>query len=199
MSESHAPENKSGSGIYIVGVVLLAAGIGGIVYFTREPAKKDAAPSQEPPRQVQQPPPAPPPPPPPKPTATESAAPSAEPSASATPSGKAVAGGGSGSCSKCGEGVSNSALNSAIQGAAGSARGCYNRALQKNAGAAGKMNVAVQVGANGAVCGASITNDTVGSGEVSNCVLSRFQGKSFPKPDKGCVTINVPLSFSVKE
>lgn len=199
VSESRPPENKSGSGIYIVGVVLLAAGIGGIVYFTRETPKKETAPTQEAPRQVQQPPPAPPPPPPPKPTATESAAPSAEPSASASPSGKAVAGGGSGACSKCGEGVSNSALNSAIQGAAGSARGCYNRALQKNAGAAGKMNVAVQVGATGAVCGASITSDSVGSGEVSNCVLSRFQGKSFPKPDKGCVTINVPLSFSVKE
>jgi hypothetical protein len=41
--------------------------------------------------------------------------------------------------------------------------------------------------------------DTVGSPEISRCVLSRFQGKSFPRPDKGCVTLNVPLNFTVKE
>ena len=106
---------------------------------------------------------------------------------------------GPGACSNCGQGKSNSSLDSALRAAAGSARGCYNRALQKNAGAAGKLTVNVQVGPSGAVCGASISNDTVGSGEVSTCVLQRFQGKSFPKPDQGCVSVAIPMSFEVKQ
>jgi len=198
--ESQPPENKSGAGIYILGVLLLGGGIAAIVLLSGGDEKPSAPPptaakTEEGPVNA-----APPPPPPPPPTATESASAAPEPSASATPNGtgKALAGG-TGACSKCGEGVSNGSLNSALQGAAGSARGCYNRVVQKNQGAAGKMNVAVQVGATGQVCSASITNDTVGNGEVSSCVLSRFQGKSFPKPDKGCVTINIPLSFTVKE
>lgn len=201
MPESQPPENKSGAGIYILGVLLLGGGIAAIVLLGGGDDKPAATPTtvaktEEPPVMAA------PPPPPPPPTATESASASAapEPSSSAAPTGtgKGLAGG-TGACSKCGEGVSNGSLNSALQGAAGSARGCYNRVVQKNQGAAGKMNVAVQVGSNGQVCSAAITNDTVGNGEVSSCVLSRFQGKSFPKPDKGCVTINIPLSFTVKE
>lgn len=200
MPESQPPENKSGAGIYILGVLLLGGGIAAIVMLSSDdkpaPTPPAVAKTEEAPVLA-----APPPPPPPPPTVTETASAAPEPSSSAAPTGtggKALAGG-TGACSKCGEGVSNGSLNSALQGAAGSARGCYNRVVQKNQGAAGKMNVAVQVGANGQVCSASITNDTVGNGEVSSCVLSRFQGKSFPKPDKGCVTINIPLSFTVKE
>ena len=195
MAESDS-DNKSGAGLYIVGFLVLAGGIGAIVYATRGSDK----PAEPPPpvvKQTSEPVMAAPPPPPPPPTVTATASASAAPEASGP-----VAhggGGGAGACSKCNEGVSNGSLNSALQGAAGSARGCYNRALQKNAGVAGKMNVSVQVGATGQVCSAAITSDTVGSGEVSNCVLSRFQGKSFPRPDKGCVTVNIPLSFAVKE
>lgn len=197
MSASEAPESKSGSGIYILGALLLAGGIGGILLLTGDD-KKPAAPPPPPTVQADQtpPPPAPPPPPPPPPTATESASAVPESSGDAKgPKGPP----GPGACSNCGKGVSNSALNSALQGAAGSARGCYNRALQKNAGAAGKLTVSVQVGPSGQVCGASITNDTVGSPEVSSCVLGRFQGKSFPKPDSGCVTVQIPMSFEVKQ
>lgn len=196
MAEKEESDNKSGAGLYLIGALVLAGGIGGIIYITRsdKPTTPTAAPvvTQEQPINM-----APPPPPPPAPTASATASASAEPEASSTH--VASTNGGGGACSKCNEGISNGSLNSALQGAAGSARGCYNRVVQKNAGVAGKMNVAVQVGSTGAVCSAAITSDTVGSGEVSNCVLARFQGKTFPKPDKGCVTVNIPLSFSVKE
>lgn len=197
MAASESSESKSGSGIYIIGALLLAAGIGGIILLTGDDKKPPPAPPPPPTIQADQspPPPAPPPPPPP-PLASATASASAQPSGDASgPKGPP----GPGACSNCGKGVSNSALNSALQGAAGSARGCYNRALQKNAGAAGKLTVSVQVGPSGQVCGASITNDTVGSPEVSNCVLGRFQGKSFPKPDSGCVTVQIPMSFEVKQ
>lgn len=201
MAESQPPETKSGAGIYILGVLLLGGGIAAIVILSGDdkppPTAPTAVKTQEPVGVA-----APPPPPPPAPTASETASAATEEDAGAPASsgtGKLAGGGGTGACSKCGEGVSNGSLNSALQGAAGSARGCYNRVVQKNQAAAGKMNVAVQVGATGQVCSAAITNDSVGNGEVSSCVLSRFQGKSFPKPDKGCVTINIPLSFTVKE
>ena len=63
----------------------------------------------------------------------------------------------------------------------------------------GSLTVSVQVGANGAVCGASISNDSVGSREISQCVLGRFQGKTFPPPDGGCMTVNIPVSFTIKQ
>jgi hypothetical protein len=197
VAEKEESDNKSGAGLYLIGALVLAAGIGGIVYITRgsdKPAEPTAAPVKTENAPVNM---APPPPPPPPPTASATASASAAPDTSSTA--HVAGGGGGGACSKCNEGVSNGSLNTALQGAAASARGCYNRVIQKNQGAAGRMNVSVQVGSTGQVCSAAITNDTVGNGEVSNCVLSRFQGKSFPRPDKGCVTVNIPLSFSVKE
>lgn len=107
-------------------------------------------------------------------------------------------GSGKGPCTgKC-EGTASAALQSALRGAAGSAKSCYDRALQRSE-VSGSLTVAVQVGANGSVCGANITNDTVGSGEVSNCVLGRFRGRSFPAPDGGCVTVNIPINFTIKQ
>ena len=197
MSASELPEKKSGSGVYIIGALLLAAGIGAIVVFTGGDDKPPPPPPPPTAIQADNTPPAPaPPPPPPPPTASATASASAEPAASGSgPKGPP----GPNACSNCGQGKSNSSLDSALRAAAGSARGCYNRALQKNAGAAGKLTVNVQVGPSGSVCGASIANDTVGSPEVSQCVLQRFQGKSFPKPEQGCVSVAIPMSFEVKQ
>ena len=61
------------------------------------------------------------------------------------------------------------------------------------------MTVSVQVGSNGTACGTSIVNDSVHSSEVSSCVLGRFRGQSFPPPTSGCVTLNVPINFTVKQ
>ncbi len=111
-------------------------------------------------------------------------------------------GGGTGACSKCNDGKPSAATTQAVQGAAGAARGCYNRIINKGGGlgaSEGKLTVLVSVGANGQVCSATIAGDTVGSAEVSNCVLKQFQGKSFPKPDQGCVTYKLPVSFAVKK
>jgi TonB family protein len=114
----------------------------------------------------------------------------------AGPSKKVASAGGGGSCAKCGEGKISPALSSAIRNAAGSAQGCYRRALRQSA-ASGSMTVSVQVGSSGNVCGASIVNDTVGSPEISSCVLGRFRGSSFPPPEQGCVVVNVPINFKL--
>ena len=102
-------------------------------------------------------------------------------------------------CSKCSDGQTSSALNSALRARGASVQGCYNRALQKNSDVSGSMTVSVQVGSNGSVCSASITNDSVHSSEVSTCVLGRFRGQTFPPPTSGCVTIGIPIAFAVKQ
>lgn len=196
MSESSG-ESKSGSGVYLLGVLLLAGAIGGIVWFTRKDPPKAEPPRLEaaPPEPVHN---APPPPAPPKLEDLPDAGDDAGDAGKTEVKPSAGTGGGGGMCSKCTEGISSSALNSKVQGLAGSAQGCYNRALRSSA-ASGKIVVSVQVGANGSVCSAGITNDTVGSGEIAQCVLSRFRSATLPPPEKGCVTIQVPINFKIAE
>jgi hypothetical protein len=197
--EPEIPGKSSGVGLYVAGIVVMAAGIVGLLAWrwrsTPQPPPQiqteTAATAVAPPPPVF----APPPPPrietEPEPTATATAT-------TAGTGGKAVGTPGPGPCNRCGEGDVGSALSSAISSAAAGARGCYIRAIQKSE-ASGRMNVSVQVGSNGSVCGAAITNDTVGSPQVSSCVLSRFQGRSFPAPAKGCVVVNVPINFTIKQ
>ncbi|MEJ7732810.1 MAG: AgmX/PglI C-terminal domain-containing protein [Polyangiaceae bacterium] len=198
MPESQAPLSiagkPGGSGPYIIGVVVLVLLIAGLVWWR---AGSDDKPP--PPITVQAPPPntvpdlvAPPPPP-----KIE------EPDAGADDAGGKVAstgtGGGKGPCSgKCGDGKSSSALESALRSTASSAQGCYNRALRTSE-VSGGMTVSVQVGSSGAVCGASIGNDSVNSGEISSCVLGRFRGRTFPPPESGCVVVNIPIAFTIKQ
>lgn len=126
-----------------------------------------------------------------------------EPDAGATAApkgtGQAAAPGGAGLCGKCTEGQTSAALNSALRARVQSTQSCYNRALQRNSEVAGSMTVSVQVGSTGAVCGASIVNDSVHSNEVSSCVLGRVRGQSFPPPTSGCVTLNIPIAFAAKQ
>ncbi|MBK8257580.1 MAG: AgmX/PglI C-terminal domain-containing protein [Polyangiaceae bacterium] len=194
--EPEIPGKSKGTGMYIAGIAVMGVAIVALlVWRFKSPPPTPQIITAPPPASTTAPPPpqfAPPPPPKievePEPTASASAS-----------GGKAVAGaGGPNPCGKCGEGEGNSSLSSAISSAAAGARGCYNRALQKGE-VSGKMNVSVQVGSSGQVCGAAITNDTVGSPQVSSCVLSRFQGRSFPPPTRGCVVVNVPINFTIKQ
>ena len=57
----------------------------------------------------------------------------------------------------------------------------------------------MQVGPSGQVCNASLANDSVHSNEIATCVLSRFRGQTFPPPSGGCVTVNIPISFTIKQ
>lgn len=199
-NETEIPGKSSPVGLYVAGIVILgAATVGLLVWRSRQ---NDAPPQivTAPPTvatSVAPPPPMFAPPPPPKIEAEpEPTASAAAPSGSGAKAGSGV--GGPNPCGKCGEGEGNSALSSAISSAAAGARGCYTRALRQGE-VSGKMNVSVQVGSTGSVCGAAITSDTVGSPQVSSCVLSRFQGRSFPAPTKGCVVVNVPINFTIKQ
>lgn len=198
MSESTSPPEKSNTGIYLLGILLLGGAIGGIVYATRTPAETPAPPPPKPTETQAQINNSPPPPPPPKIDEVEDAGTDAP---STAPTGKVsttTGGGAGGSCSKCGEGEFTPALQSALQAIPGSAQGCYNRALRSSA-ASGKLTVSVQVGSSGNVCGASIANDTLGSPEIASCVLGRVRGRTFPPPKSGCVVANIPINFQIAQ
>ncbi len=106
-------------------------------------------------------------------------------------------GSGNGPCKACGKGAATGALTAAVRGRAGLARGCYNRALRQGGGE-GSIVVSVSVGNDGSSCGVSIISDTMKNPAVSACVLGKFRGRAFPKPSRGCVIVNVPISFKVK-
>jgi len=92
------------------------------------------------------------------------------------------------------------ALRSALTSTGAAARGCYERALRTNSMLQGRLMVAVRVAANGNVCSASIVQDSVGSAQVSSCVIGLFQGKRFPPVTGGrCADVQVPLSFMPRE
>lgn len=191
---SQIPGKSGGSGPYIAGVLVLAVLLGGLILWRIRSSDPPPAPPPIVSVQKTSEPPVPQfsPPPPPKIEEVDAGAEDAGPKTAGKP------GGGAGPCSgKC-NGAASAALQSALRGTAQSAQGCYNRALRTSA-VSGSLTVSVQVGANGAVCGASISNDSVGSREISQCVLGRFQGKTFPPPDGGCMTVNIPVSFTIKQ
>jgi len=192
------PGKPRNSGLYIAGIAVLCALMGGLLYWRFRPEPAPSAPTPTAATTAQpapaEPPPvfAPPPPPPPEEVADAGAT-------AAKPSGSGVGAAGKGPCGgRCGDGEPSSALTSAVNGAAQSARGCYNRAL-RTAEVSGRMVVSIQVGSTGAVCSASIAEDSVQSSEISSCVLGRFRGKSFPPPTSGCVVVNVPINFTIKQ
>ncbi len=194
------PGYAGSNGPYIVGIAALVLLSGGLLLFWKQcrsgepPAQAQTAATTEPTSTDPAPVHAPPPPPPePEP---EDAGPDAADAAEAGPTrGQRQAG--SGVCSGCGKGVSTAALESKVASQANLAHGCYNRTLRSET-AAGTLRVSVRVGSDGSVCGASIVSDTVGSPQLAQCVLGKFRGTSYPKPEKGCVVVNVPIVFKTR-
>lgn len=93
------------------------------------------------------------------------------------------------------DGRETAELLSSLRAKAGQARSCYERALSNNGALAGKLEVTLRVGANGAACSASVASDTLGDAAVKSCALARFRGGKYPKPTGGCVDVSVPMNF----
>src|SRR5690606_6132094 len=132
---SRVPGTSSGGGIYIVGALVLAAGIAALLFSRCGEETKPAPEAQVVPTA------APPPvdlpkfsPPPPPEEEEEDAGAKDEgekKAASADSKTPAPASGGGGACAQCGQGVVSSALQTAVMQTGGLARGCYNRALRQ--------------------------------------------------------------------
>jgi hypothetical protein len=86
-------------------------------------------------------------------------------------------------------------LDAALSMRARASKRCYNKALESDNTLTGKMTVSMRIGSNGAVCSANISNNDLGSAAVANCVANTFRSVGFPAPAGGCVEANVPMNF----
>jgi len=74
-------------------------------------------------------------------------------------------------------------------------RFCYQKALAKNPGLAGKITTRIEVAADGTVSKATLTDDTVGDEAVATCVLSQLRRVRMPAA-QGPTVINWPVIFA---
>ncbi len=187
------PPPKTGSGQFVAAVIVMMLLMGGLVYWKVTGSSEKETETPAPLVSVEQTPTVdqvvPPPPPPPTASVVEDAG---TPTAKKAP---ATAGGtGCTSCGKC-TGEAAPSFTAALRGRASQAQRCYEKALSQQEGLSGRLSVNLCVGVGGAVCGASVSNDSLGNPGVAQCVMNIYRATTFPSPKNGCVDAQVPLNF----
>jgi TonB family protein len=89
-------------------------------------------------------------------------------------------------------------LASALRGAAQRAQPCYTRAL-RTADISGSLLVKLKIDASGDVCRTEIESSSPELAPLEACVRALFEGKRFPPAAGGCINVNIPMSFTIKE
>ncbi|MCY1016514.1 AgmX/PglI C-terminal domain-containing protein [Pyxidicoccus sp. MSG2] len=74
--------------------------------------------------------------------------------------------------------------------------GCYERALLKQPGLAGKVVLEWTIGAAGRVVAAKTKSSTLSNAAVEACILSSLKSWTFPAPKGGVVIITYPFLFN---
>ncbi|HYV49525.1 MAG TPA: AgmX/PglI C-terminal domain-containing protein [Myxococcaceae bacterium] len=75
-------------------------------------------------------------------------------------------------------------------------RGCYERALLKDPGLAGKVVLEWTIGTTGSVTAAKTKSSTLKNASVEGCILSALKTWQFPQPRGGVVIISYPFLFN---
>jgi hypothetical protein len=75
-------------------------------------------------------------------------------------------------------------------------RACYERALLKNPGLAGKLTLEWTVSTEGAVVTAKTKSSTLGDAAVEGCILGRLKSWQFPRAKGGVVIVTYPFLFN---
>ncbi|MBM76530.1 MAG: hypothetical protein CMK59_14075 [Proteobacteria bacterium] len=76
-------------------------------------------------------------------------------------------------------------------------KSCYQTELQSNPSLEGRIVVKFVIGKDGSVSSTTPKEDSIGSEEVTQCVLGQFQEMQFPEPTGGGVVIvSYPFEFS---
>ncbi|HEY3451990.1 MAG TPA: AgmX/PglI C-terminal domain-containing protein [Myxococcales bacterium] len=78
----------------------------------------------------------------------------------------------------------------------GEIRGCYERALLREAGLAGKLNLEWTIGTDGRVEEVKVKQATIKGSEVPNCIVGSLKTWIFPKPTGGKVIVSYPFLFN---
>lgn len=93
-------------------------------------------------------------------------------------------------------GLSSEQIGGVIRNHHNAIRHCYEKSLQKQPNLAGKIRMKFVIGANGGVLSVSTEQDSLGSGELSGCILAKIRTWRFPKPTGGQkVTVTYPWVF----
>lgn len=61
------------------------------------------------------------------------------------------------------------------------------------------MMVTVQMEPSGALSSLSIKSTAPGLDPLEPCVRRLFEEQPYPAPEDGCIVVNVPMSFTLKE
>ncbi|MDP8256958.1 MAG: TonB family protein [Candidatus Alcyoniella australis] len=93
------------------------------------------------------------------------------------------------------KGLTRDQINSTISEYIGRVKVCYREGLRRNPGLEGVVWVRFNVGADGSVVSATITQSTLGDPQVEACILRRVQRMKFPKPVGGSATVNYKFTF----
>ncbi|MBI5547359.1 MAG: AgmX/PglI C-terminal domain-containing protein, partial [Deltaproteobacteria bacterium] len=78
----------------------------------------------------------------------------------------------------------------------GEVRGCYERALLKEAGLAGKLQLEWTIDLTGRVEEVRVKQSTIKGAEVPNCIVNSLKTWVFPKPTGGKVIVAYPFLFN---
>jgi hypothetical protein len=78
----------------------------------------------------------------------------------------------------------------------GEIRGCYERALLKETGLAGKLVLEWTIEPSGVVSEIRVKNVTLRGPEVPNCIIGSLRSWAFPKPKGGKVVVSYPFLFN---
>jgi outer membrane biosynthesis protein TonB len=73
---------------------------------------------------------------------------------------------------------------------------CYERALLKDPGLAGKVVLEWTIGGAGKVTAAKTKSSTLNNASVESCILNSLKGWAFPAPKGGVVIISYPFIFN---
>jgi outer membrane biosynthesis protein TonB len=91
---------------------------------------------------------------------------------------------------------SNESLLNAVRRYAPGIQFCYDNELKKNAGLRGKLIVSITVLANGSVSDVFVTENTLRSKAVTDCVLAQIRGWKLPEISYGVTTFKAPFVFT---
>jgi outer membrane biosynthesis protein TonB len=81
----------------------------------------------------------------------------------------------------------------------GAIKACYDRALKRNPNISGKIVVRWTITGAGTVSGVDIDQDTMGDGEVANCIKAQIARWRFPAPSGGSVEVSFPFVFQATQ
>ena len=73
---------------------------------------------------------------------------------------------------------------------------CYENGLRRNPNLQGRVAVRFVIGADGAVSNLGNGGSDMPDGGVVSCIVRAFADLSFPKPERGIVTVVYPIMFS---